>query len=144
MQETLVPSLGQEDPLKKETATHCRVLAWEILWREKPGYRHNLLSEQQQTEPGGLQSLGHKESDITERTRRGLKALPCHWRLCGFRALRRPVWLTLLLGAQCQPPPLFLFSFGSLGRCQPPATTPGHTAAPSSFSLFFKLIFIGV
>ena len=50
MQETLVPSLGQEDPLKKETATHCRVLAWEILWREKPGYRHNLLSEQQQTE----------------------------------------------------------------------------------------------
>ena len=100
--------------------------------------------KKKQTEPGGLQSLGHKESDITERTRRGLKALPCHWRLCGFRALRRPVWLTLLLGAQCQPPPLFLFSFGSLGRCQPPATTPGHTAAPSSFSLFFKLIFIGV
>ena len=51
--------------------------------------------KKKQTEPGGLQSLGHKESDITERTRRGLKALPCHWRLCGFRALRRPVWLTL-------------------------------------------------
>ena len=134
MQETLVPPLGQEDPLKKETATHSSILAWRIPWTKK----------KKQTEPGGLQSLGHKESDITERTRRGLKALPCHWRLCGFRALRRPVWLTLLLGAQCQPPPLFLFSFGSLGRCQPPATTPGHTAAPSSFSLFFKLIFIGV
>ena len=46
---------GSEDALKKETATHCCVLAWEIPWREKPGYspwghkrvRHNLLSEQQ-------------------------------------------------------------------------------------------------
>ena len=37
MQEMRVQSLGQEDPLKKEMATHCSIIAWEILWTEKPG-----------------------------------------------------------------------------------------------------------
>ena len=32
MQETEVPSLGWEDPLEKEMATHSSILAWEILW----------------------------------------------------------------------------------------------------------------
>ena len=45
MQETQVRSLGQEDPLGKEMATHSSILAWEIPWTE---------------EPGGLQSMGHK------------------------------------------------------------------------------------
>ena len=35
--ETCVRSLGQEDPLEKGMATHCSILAWKILWREKPG-----------------------------------------------------------------------------------------------------------
>ena len=43
MQETRVPSLGKEDPLEKEIATHSSILAWEIPWAE---------------EPGGLQSMG--------------------------------------------------------------------------------------
>ena len=43
MQETWVPSLGQEDPLEKEKATHSSILAWRIPWTE---------------EPGGLQSMG--------------------------------------------------------------------------------------
>ena len=43
MQETRVPSLGQEDPLEKEMATHSSTLAWRIPWME---------------EPGGLQSMG--------------------------------------------------------------------------------------
>ena len=38
-----VGSLGQEDPLEKEMATHSRILAWRIPWTE---------------EPGGLQSRG--------------------------------------------------------------------------------------
>ena len=42
-QETWVQSLGQEDPLEKEAATHSSILAWEIPWME---------------EPGGLQSMG--------------------------------------------------------------------------------------
>ena len=36
MQETQVPSLGQEDPLEKETATHSSTLAWKIPWTEEP------------------------------------------------------------------------------------------------------------
>ena len=32
-----VRSLGQEDPLEKERATHSSVLAWEISWTEEPG-----------------------------------------------------------------------------------------------------------
>ena len=52
MQETQFQLLGQEDPLEKEMATHSTILAWEIPWTE---------------EPGGLQSMGSQESDMTER-----------------------------------------------------------------------------
>ena len=40
MQETQkmqVRSLGQEDPMEKEMATHSSLLAWEMLWTEEPG-----------------------------------------------------------------------------------------------------------
>jgi len=37
MQEMQVKSLGQEDPLEKEIATHSSILAWEIPWTEEPG-----------------------------------------------------------------------------------------------------------
>ena len=43
LQETQVQSLGQEDPLEEEMATHSSILAWRIPWTE---------------EPGGLQSMG--------------------------------------------------------------------------------------
>ena len=46
LQETQVRSLGQEDPLEEEMATHSSVLPWRIPWTEEPG--------------------GHKESDTTE------------------------------------------------------------------------------
>ena len=36
-QETWVQSLGQEDPLEKEMATHASVLTWRIPWSEEPG-----------------------------------------------------------------------------------------------------------
>ena len=36
MQETQVQSLGQEDPLEKEMATHYSILAWKIPWMEDP------------------------------------------------------------------------------------------------------------
>ena len=52
MQETWVQSLSQEDPLEKEMANHSSILAWRIPWIK---------------EPGGLQSMDHKESDTTER-----------------------------------------------------------------------------
>ena len=37
MQEMWVPSLGWEDPLEKELATHSNILAWGIPWTEEPG-----------------------------------------------------------------------------------------------------------
>ena len=37
MQETWVQSLGQEDPLEKEMATHSSILTWKIPWTEEPG-----------------------------------------------------------------------------------------------------------
>ena len=36
-QQTQVRSLGQEDPLERETATHSSILAWKIPWTEEPG-----------------------------------------------------------------------------------------------------------
>ena len=57
MWETWVRSLGQEDPLEKETATHSSILAWEIPQTEEPGgllsmelqeSRHDLAIKQQQ------------------------------------------------------------------------------------------------
>ena len=40
MQETWLQSLGQEDPLEKERATHSSILAWEDPWTEGPGRLH--------------------------------------------------------------------------------------------------------
>ena len=37
MRETQVRSLGQEDPMEKEMATHSSILAWKIPWMEEPG-----------------------------------------------------------------------------------------------------------
>ena len=37
MQETWVQSLGQENPVEKEMATHSSILAWKIAWTEEPG-----------------------------------------------------------------------------------------------------------
>ena len=51
MQETQVRSLGQEDPLEEEMATHSSILAWRIPWTE---------------EPGRVQAMGSQESDMTE------------------------------------------------------------------------------
>ena len=45
MQETWVQSLGQEDPLEKEMATHSSILAWTIPWKEEPGGLQSIWSQ---------------------------------------------------------------------------------------------------
>ena len=45
MQETWVQSLGQEDPLEEEMATHSGILAWEIPWTEKHGELQSMVSQ---------------------------------------------------------------------------------------------------
>ena len=52
MQETWVQSLGREDPLEKEMATHSSILTWRIPWTE---------------ETGSYSPWGHKQSDTTEQ-----------------------------------------------------------------------------
>ena len=47
MQETQVQSLGQEDPLEKEMATHSSILAWRIPWTEEPGRPVHGVAESQ-------------------------------------------------------------------------------------------------
>ena len=49
VQETQVQSLGWEDPLEKEIATHFSVLAWEVPWTEEPGGLQFMGSEESQT-----------------------------------------------------------------------------------------------
>ena len=44
MQETQVPSLGGEDPLEKEMATHSRILAWKISWTQDIGGLQSMAS----------------------------------------------------------------------------------------------------
>ena len=52
VQETWVQSLGWEDPLEKKMTTHSSILDWKIPWTE---------------EPGRPQSMGYKESYMTEQ-----------------------------------------------------------------------------
>ena len=47
VQETQVRSLGWEDPLKKELATHSSILAWKISWTEEPGGLQSMASQSQ-------------------------------------------------------------------------------------------------
>ena len=49
VQKTWVRSLGWEDALEKEMATHLSILAWRILWTEKPGRLQSM----------GWQRVGH-------------------------------------------------------------------------------------
>ena len=61
MQEILVASLGQEDPLEKEMAAHSSILAWEIPWTEEPTTHgvsrvgHNLVTKP----PSGFTCRAH-------------------------------------------------------------------------------------
>ena len=45
MQETRVQSLGWEDPLEKEMATHSNILAWRIPGTEEPGRLQSIVSQ---------------------------------------------------------------------------------------------------
>ena len=45
MQETRVQSLGREDPLEKEMATHSDTLAWKIPWMEERGRLQSMRSQ---------------------------------------------------------------------------------------------------
>ena len=80
MQETQVQSLGREDPLEKEMATHSSVPAWKIPWTEKPGglqsmgsqrVRHSRAAEQQQKQGSQCLHSSYRASGPGHRGPRG-------------------------------------------------------------------------
>ena len=64
MRETWVRTLGREDPLEKEMATHSSILAWRIPWME---------------EPGGLQSTGSQRVGHDRATAIAIQREPTTW-----------------------------------------------------------------
>ena len=92
LQETPVQSLGWEDPLEKEMATHSSTLAWKIPWTE---------------EPGRLQSIGHKEAGTTEEL---TWACICSISIATFKLDAGPLNAEGLF-------PLLQRTSGSLGPC---------------------------
>ena len=74
MHETQVRSMGWEDPLEKEMATHSSILAWKIPWTE---------------ELEGCSPWGHKESDTTERLTHIDSPVPTLQGPCGRSPKRR-------------------------------------------------------
>ena len=71
MQKTRVRSLGREDPLEKEMATHSSILAWKIPWMEDPGRLQSM----------GLQRVGHNWVTSLSLSWCVLSCFSCVW-LC--------------------------------------------------------------
>ena len=65
MWETRVRSLGQEDPLEKEMATHSIILAWRIPWTEKLGRLQSMGSQRVGQDRVTSLSLSSKTQDLT-------------------------------------------------------------------------------
>ena len=71
MQETRIWSVGREDLLEEEMASHSSILAWRIPWTE---------------EPGGLQSMGSQESDTIEWLTHNITQCFHPWVATGFES----------------------------------------------------------
>ena len=126
MQETQVLSLGQEDPLEKEMATHSSILAWRIPWTE---------------EPGGLQSVGSQKvgQDWATNTQYVTHSPLFCWVLIFVLPLHKYVFLTSLLSGSAWPEsrnsclsgPPELSCPGSLEALEA-GDSPGHSCSTSA------------
>ena len=112
-QELRVPSLGQEDSLEEEMATHSRILAWRIPWSE---------------EPGGLQSMGSQSQTGLKRLGIACTFLHTHatFFVTVYSFLRSCVRVCITLVSVC-----FASLFSSV--CSP------HIGIFSCFSFFYLL-----
>ena len=85
MQETQVLSLGQEDPLEEEMATHSSILVWEIPWTE---------------EPGGFQATG-SQRDTAERLSQSLEERTSESTVHAAAGVMPPPWVALAMPLEC-------------------------------------------
>ena len=109
--ETRVWSLGQEDPLEKEVATHSSILAWKIPWTEEPGGLR----------PMGLQRVGHDWATNTHALNlSGPVSLSVEWG-CTEMVLSPELWFCLcpVVPLRCQPHHLPLHHQGYSRNCSP-------------------------
>ena len=113
MPETQVWSLGQEDPLGKEMATHSSTLAWRIPWREEPGRLQSMGSQRvgcdwatSVTHSGAsLKALIHKMNDSLIL----LNISNCQWLLPSLRFL-----LPFFFNQQLNETEAFLFLYWTM------------------------------
>ena len=77
-----VQSLGWEDLLEKEMATHCSILAWKIPWTEEPG-GHNPYGLKESDTSGRLSIQGKQ---IHTRPSFGSAILVIHLNTCSFHS----------------------------------------------------------
>ena len=108
MRETWVRSLGREDSLEKETATHSSILAWKMPWTE---------------EPGGLQSTGSKESDTTAWLHYLHNNNHTDTRWCALCILHRLNLTTVLWGKVCCLVTKSCLTLCNLMDCSPPGSS---------------------
>ena len=62
-----VQSLGQEDPLEQEMATHSSILAWKIPWREESGLKESDMTEHMLMEDATVQKKHAGEMDPMQK-----------------------------------------------------------------------------
>ena len=126
MQETQVWSLGWEDPLEKEMATHSSTLAWKIPWTEEPGRLQSMMS----------QRVGHDWVTLLTQCRRGF---PCS-SVVKNRPAMQETWVQFLdqedpLRREWQPTLVFcLENFMDRGALW--ATVPGVAKSQTQLSDF--------
>ena len=74
MQETWVQSLGQEDPLEKEMATHSSILAWRIPWTDEPGGLQFMGLERVRCNWAHVHTYGKEARYYTDKSMSGKKS----------------------------------------------------------------------
>ena len=91
MRETWVQSLGQEDPLEKEMATHSSIIAWRIPWMEKPGRLQSTGSQRvghnwatSPSPPVQFSSVAQSCPTLCDPMNRSTPSLPVHHQLPEF------------------------------------------------------------
>ena len=94
--ETQVRSLGWEDPLEEEMATHSSTLAWKIPWTEEPGRLHEV------TKSDMTEWLSHFWGDSPKEGHPFENEFP-YWLCCGLSAWEcfNPMWNTQIITRMC-------------------------------------------
>ena len=77
MQDTQVPSLGQEDSLEKGIAIHSSILAWRIPWTEKPGRLQSMGSQRVKVTNTHTHGHTHRHTHVLHTSQ---KLSPSHLR----------------------------------------------------------------